>query len=95
MKTISLKEFRSLTKISDSALLSLMESNSLPLEYDLENGLRVNCENIEVKDLVSAIAKQQIEKDTQERQLLTEQASKIIRENLEQIFEEALKRSQQ
>ena len=95
MKQISLKEFKSISLISSDALLWLIENNALPFSYDPENGLLVDIDSVETKDLLKAISIERQAIADREINLLSEQAGKIIRDNFDSIVSEALARIKQ
>jgi|GEM_PF-3478697 len=89
---LSLGEFQKLTGISDAALLWLLKNNKLRCQVDSKKGLIVCPENLELQNLVEAVARRKQKVLAKHEKLLIEKMARIIRENFEAITEEAIAR---
>lgn len=87
---LTLDEFQRLTGVSDAALLWALKNNLFALSYSAENGLSVDIDSVDVKDLVRALASKKEEILAQESGVLTEKITNIISNNLEQLVDRAL-----
>jgi len=90
MKLLSLKEFQALCAISDSALANLLRENLVRCVVDPERGLLIDVDSASVSSLIQALREKRSSLREAEHKLLSEKASRIIRENLDQILDEAI-----
>ncbi len=95
MKPVTLKEFRSVSLISEEALVWLLERNALPISMDAEKGIMVDMAAVETEKLIQALVRERKSEDAANFNLMTEQAGKIIRDNFDTIIEAAITRLNQ
>ncbi len=90
MKLVKLAQFQDLLALSDKALMYLLRENRLKLSFDPAQGILVNIEDLDMKDLVEAIAslKRDLLRDNSE--LIAERLASIVGNKLERLVEEAL-----
>ncbi len=93
MKLISLKEFQSVSLLSDSALLWLLTNNALPISLDPNNVIMINIEETDVTRLLAFVQKEKSQNQSEHFNLIIEEAGRIIRDNFEDIVEEAISKA--
>lgn len=90
MKLVTLNEFKNVCDLPDSALVTLLATNSVQCQIDPEQGIMVDIDSASVKKLIQALITESTQRSAEEQRLLTEKAAKVIRENLDSILEEAI-----
>ncbi len=95
MNNIGLKEFRSITRISDSALVWLLERGALPIQLASDGRLTVDMERVDMKRLVNVLNQELAHTSNEEYNLMVEEAGRIIRNEMESLIEVAISRSKE
>lgn len=93
MSIISLKEFRSITKISESALVWLLENKALPIQMAPDYHITIDMSRVDIQRLVTLLNKELTQTNTEEYNLMVEEAGKVIRNEMESLIDAALSRT--
>lgn len=89
---LSIEEFQRASGLSDSAVLWLLKSNQLKCRSDPKKGLLICNDSLEMQTLVEAIARGKHRAAGKDQRILVEKMARIVRENMESIFEESIAR---
>ena len=87
--SLPLEEFQRLAGLSDSSLVWLLTKNKLPLKLDKE-GIQVSTAEVEMNEILKAIATVKTNARALEKELLIEKLGKVIVSNLDAILGEAV-----
>jgi len=90
MSLLSLKEFRSISHISDQALLWLLENQVLPISLDNESGIMVDLSHVDTKKLMASLAEKHSQVDSEQFNEMVEVAGRIIRDEFDVIVGKAI-----
>ena len=90
MSKVSLSKFQSATGLSDHSVLWLLKENHLPIDYTSEQGIMVDINSNTVQEVVHAVVARQQAALSSHDSILKEACSRVIREKIEEIFEDAI-----
>lgn len=86
MKLIDLKEFKRVTRISDSALIWLLANGALPVTLGNDRKIMVDIESLEIQKLLATLNRELSKKEAEEFNLLVEEAGKVIRDEFDALL---------
>jgi len=86
MKLFDLKEFKRITRISDSALIWLLANGALPVTLGNDRKIMVDFESLEIQKLLATLNRELSKKEAEEFNLLVEEAGKVIRDEFDALL---------
>lgn len=86
MRLVELKEFKQITRISDTALVWLLSNGALPVTLGNDRKIMIDFDSVEIQKLVSTLNRELSKKETEEFTLLVEEAGKIIRDEFDSLL---------
>lgn len=88
MRLVDLKEFKKITRISDSALIWLLSNGALPVTLGNDRKIMIDSEAVEIQKLMVALNRELTKQEADEFNLLVEEAGKIIRDEFSSLVGE-------
>ncbi|MCO6432192.1 MAG: hypothetical protein J5J00_15145 [Deltaproteobacteria bacterium] len=92
MKHYPLLDFKRLSGLSDGAIVWLLSSGKLPCTLGKQGELLIDCDDLNVKAIISAISKRNARTLDQHFALVEERFSAVMGEQMEELIELVIQR---